>query len=85
MQVFDSQLALMNVRMQYTQSSEQCYTEGNTFKVIFLVCLALSFVGGALFAWGTGSCMGDQIFQNLTVQGDRSFRGTDHFGGPILT
>ena len=32
-QVFDSQLALMNHRMQYTQSSEQCYTGGNTLKV----------------------------------------------------
>ena len=54
--------------MQYTQSPKQCHTEGNTFKVSFWF---VSFM-----------CMGDRfsqggpIFQNLTVQGDRSFRGT---------
>ena len=36
----------MNHRMQYMQSLEQCYTEGNKFKVSFLVCLALSFASG---------------------------------------
>ena len=45
----------MNHRMQYMQSSEQCHTEGNTFKASFLACLVLSFASGALFAWGTGS------------------------------
>ena len=70
---------ISNHRMKYTQSSEQCYTEGNMFKVSFLVCLALSFACGAFFAWGTGSRRGDQIFQNLTV------RGTERFRGPVLT
>ena len=38
--------------MQYTQYLEQCYTEGNMFKVSFLVCLVLSFASSALFVWG---------------------------------
>ena len=39
----------MNHRKQYMQSSEQCYTEGNTFIVFFW------FASGVLFEWGTGS------------------------------
>ena len=61
--------------MQYTQSSEQCYTEGNTLNVTFLVCLALSFASGALFAWGTSSSKGGNISESNNP-GDQSFQGT---------
>ena len=56
--------------MQYMQSSEQCYTEGNTFIVFFGLLAVCCLTGGLVLAGG------DQIFQNLTVRGDRSFRGT---------
>ena len=70
----------MNHRMQYTQSSEECYTECNTFKVSFLDCLALSFASGGLLAWGNRFLQGGPNISEsnspggLIISGDPSLR-----------